>query len=448
MLLGAAAAIALIGAGLSRSKRPGALGLQVAAAVVGLGAAAWTTARTTNLDRIDADLLFARADRAALISQIAPRAGERFFSVDWKRDYGYDFRRGDLPDAALPNLARLWGYEDVGGYEPARGARYERWLRAATDWPMGAQPWSAHFALVYPPHPLDRDRAANLARANPVAAILPRWGLPATYANEHGPAPAPDWREGGVVTAVLLAPSDDIATTAALTIRQGEPAIAERFSTAPDPDERSPAPTSSGARLAGRLVTHRVELSPYDPGAPQATIELEAVEGALRIGAFVWDAELDRTYPRVAEAELVALHRVESGGNWAALMPGRPGETGGGAIEGVRIASNRIELSARWDGAGEAILEIHDAYWKGWRARVDGRRRSVEPSGADGRGPWRWVRLPPGESTVVLTYRPPGLQAALALMGIGGAMALILGRRSRRRISDAPQDFDNPLSRP
>jgi hypothetical protein len=67
----------------------------------------------------------------------------------------------------------------------------------------------------------------------------------------------------------------------------------------------------------------------------------------------------------------------------------------------------RIELSVVSDRA--SVVVVRDAFAPGWRAAVDGRPAPVLR--ADGRH--RAVEVPRGESTVVLTYAPPGLMAGL-----------------------------------
>ena len=84
---------------------------------------------------------------------------------------------------------------------------------------------------------------------------------------------------------------------------------------------------------------------------------------------------------------------------------------GPGTARLVSEQANRIELATRSDAA--AALVVRDAWARGWRAQVDG----VAAPLPEGRH--RRVELAAGEHRVVLSYRPPGLSAAMLAAALG-----------------------------
>ena len=134
-----------------------------------LGQATWVT---TDLKTIETELM-PHPEAPPLILRGGLHPGQRFFTLDWIRSASYDYTRRDLTDWALPNLAMLWGVEDLGGYEPAQSERYRAFMKsihAAEPW---RQPFAQHFGLVQ--NPLAREA---FDQANVRAAIFPRWGVP------------------------------------------------------------------------------------------------------------------------------------------------------------------------------------------------------------------------------------------------------------------------------
>ena len=78
----------------------------------------------------------------------------------------------------------------------------------------------------------------------------------------------------------------------------------------------------------------------------------------------------------------------------------------------IVYAPNRAEVRA--SVAAPAVLMLSDAYSDDWRVTVDGQPASLYRADYAFRGVW----LPPGEHTVVYSYRP---RAFL----IGGAISLL-----------------------
>jgi uncharacterized membrane protein YfhO len=63
---------------------------------------------------------------------------------------------------------------------------------------------------------------------------------------------------------------------------------------------------------------------------------------------------------------------------------------------------------------------VHDAWWPGWQAWVDGKSVEIQPQGL-----WRALDLTPGRHTIVMTYQPASIQKSLQLCA-GGAGVLVL----------------------
>ncbi|MDQ3639900.1 MAG: YfhO family protein [Actinomycetota bacterium] len=86
---------------------------------------------------------------------------------------------------------------------------------------------------------------------------------------------------------------------------------------------------------------------------------------------------------------------------------GIPGDAGRivSATKGVNTA--RVELATR----GPAWLVFPETWSKGWSATIDGKRTSVRRANYSQRA----IRVPGGESTVKLRYRPAGLDVGLTL---------------------------------
>lgn len=95
------------------------------------------------------------------------------------------------------------------------------------------------------------------------------------------------------------------------------------------------------------------------------------------------------------------------------LTPGRA-STPAGPAQIVRDTATQVVLRAT--GPGELVLR--DPAAEGWTATVDGASADTGP------GVWRTVQLPPGEHTVVFSYRPSHL-ALLPLLAVPLVPALV-----------------------
>lgn len=379
----------------------------------------------------------------------------RYLSLDRIPASSYDYRRPDRAAWLLPNLGAIAGMEDIGGYEPARSVRYERWFRTLNAWPGGAQPWERNFALAFP-------SAANideLARASVRFAVLPSAG-PALYLQRVRSADDPD----AVILASLLPPD---AGPALLTIRfgPGEKADADRRIDV----HRGGAPAASIALDATNLADstddrrlHKAEvelpggftagtsaqppwimlrLAPGD-SAPEVFLMPGSIESVLAPAADT-GTEPDPASPR--------LFRVTTPSRWISLHRTADLATIPFELAASEISANRISLSLRHESPAAATLTLRDAWWPGWTATVNGAPEEVRPSrsGSSASGPWREIDLPPPppqsppgphEETIVLEYFPPRLGGALALSaaGIVSLFALLVVGNPGRSRSDFP----------
>jgi len=94
-----------------------------------------------------------------------------------------------------------------------------------------------------------------------------------------------------------------------------------------------------------------------------------------------------------------------------------------------RLRESTDEVAYAVDSDVSGVFVLRDAYAPGWRATVN--RVEARILRADGRH--RAVPVPPGQSRVVMSYRPPGLAAAFAVSAVGILATLASLRRNRRR---------------
>lgn len=392
----------------------------------------------------------------ALLRGANLRPGERFFAVDWKRDFSYDFRRPDLRDSALPNLAMIWGLEDLGGYEPARSPRYDRWLASAAPWPGDRAPWRNHFTLAYPPHP-GSAAIEKLAEANLRGILLPRWGAP-LYLTPLGAR-----RAGG------LAPAWPLNLDLRVLFRPGTASATERMARLITSDggvldvpfDPSQAEAASAPVLAGPVLMEAVGEGEADPELRSQVIRLRAPEpgaslAALELGlpaeefpawAFAWSDEMSRTYPARADSGLRVLCGFAPETAWAVLHAEGQKEAAG-RIVSTQIGSSRLELEVVVEGEAGATLELRDTWWPGWRGWVNGTEEEIRPSGPDGNGPWRSIAVPPGRSNVVMKYEPPLLGTALLTSSSSLLALLLLGWMMDRRYSRPASGGEGESAKP
>lgn len=424
------------------------------AAYLGLGvfALGFGTLRHTPISFVEVGRLLNSESEPALVGDLDLQPGERFFSVDWKRDSSYDYRRFDLAQAALPNFAMISGAEDAGGYEPARTPRYDRWLASASTWPGGRQPWQANFGLPYPPSPTSINEAHPWAEANIRGAILPRWGVSVYLRRvEAGRwvGPAPQWAVPLTVrVAFVPGRSQEAAARRQLTVVFENGATARwrldettRVSLEDSVfgDLAKGEPLASGAEPQLAFEVHRLEIahpeamSPDPPALRLQGFHLELDPEDQLANAYLWSPAMRSDYEPVAEGRLVGAFRYSGAASWTQCRDAQTHRPVEFEVMESEISANQISIRIWNKSSTDAVLEVHDAFWPGWKGEVNGEETGVRPSGPDGRGLWRWITIPPGESTITMKYRPPLLMASLFLSMLGIALLAGCGGWLRRK---------------
>lgn len=471
------------------------------AAWIGLVPLALMTWRTTDFSSIPAD---------ALMTGVQNENGRtladegRMFSVDWKPDTSYDFRRTDGGETELPNLSTVEGRRSVDGYEPARSARFERWWDQAIRWPAGVQPWRRHFTLFYPPYPTDEDAAQALAPLDLAGGSIPRWGFPVYLHQSNGrwAGPAPAWPAGVELRIVIRAAeeseSGEPGKTGESTRRHlrvfyddrtmmetpldfepgAQPPVSVKRldrKLIKTPDGEMPDPSSLEAMIAAFRIYEIETWTPGRDGTKRlAGVELTLAEGDALVGAFLWDETLAEAYQPVGTAAgsgamakrvrytgpATRARVIASDGD--ARAERESGEEFTGEIEQIsdRTSPNQMQFHVEWSGREPARLRIHEVWWPGWRALVNGTPVEVGPAAGRSRAndeaqfpglpespesaqlrkspdlPWLELEIPPGASDIELSYFPPGLMIS-GLMTLAG-IALLAGYAAvaRRRERD------------
>ena len=108
------------------------------------------------------------------------------------------------------------------------------------------------------------------------------------------------------------------------------------------------------------------------------------------------------------------------------------------SVDARRLAPGRWHVET--SGARSALVVVAEAYFPGWRARVDGRPAPV----LEADGAFLGVPVPPGDHEVTLAYHPPASVAFGRLITAATLLAIAAGwLRSRRRRG---QREDGPAS--
>lgn len=403
--------------------------LALTASVALLGHATWVT---TDLKMIPLNCLLHPAE-PPLIERAGLNPGQRFFTIDWQPAVSYDYTRPDLADWALPNLACLWGREDLGGYEPAQSERYRAFMKRLHQ----AEPWrqtvyAQHFGLV------GVAASPALDEANVRAAILPRWGLPSNPlpGRPLGSMVYPrGYTTNFAVTALLLDP----AGPAGFSVAQGGNLFRYPLS-APHPlsardDLAASTATYAGPRPAPPFVA-RVQAASADLppqfGEPLPW-ELSLTPPTRLLGVYTWGSDLARLWRPVRMSEMALLMRTQGDPHWTSWLSGE------GEVLTRTIAPNRLTLDVSVKDSTAtttARLVIHDAWWPGWHATVDGRPAPILQESL-----WRALDLPPGRHAIEMQYAPPAIAQSLKICAASGISLVglcllwgVVGIVKRRRI--------------
>jgi len=176
--------------------------------------------------------------------------------------------------------------------------------------------------------------------------------------------------------------------------------------------------------------------------SPQPDAGGEVFSGASGMKVFRRDAfprawavhELVRV-PNIAEGNILVVQDPESFRHKAHMVGQPPPVETCSAPDQVQLLEHAADrLSIRADMACDGMVVLSDAFYPGWRARVDHRLARIYEVNVAMRG----VAVPRGRHTVIMRYRPVSvyLGAALSLLGILGALvwaAFALRPRERRQ---------------
>jgi hypothetical protein len=203
------------------------------------------------------------------------------------------------------------------------------------------------------------------------------------------------------------------------------------FSTTGEGDVNLRAYFSSAYKHRRLLDMLNVKYVLFEPGGvdPQLFAPLELVqendEGRIYRNPNVlpraWLVHAAEVIPN-DDAQLARLARADFDPAAVAILPSpAPSVSAPAAPEPVPVvtyAPNRAEVHA--SVAAPAVLMLSDAYSDDWRATVDGQPATLYRANYAFRGIW----LPPGDHTVVFSYRPRafligGTISRVALLGLG-----------------------------
>jgi hypothetical protein len=248
---------------------------------------------------------------------------------------------------------------------------------------------------------------------------MPRWGVPLFF-QEAGEgrweAPAPPW--DSLRMRAILAEAEPRTRVElykigrASRVKIGEAAV------------HPLAPEDDLVALPGGFDGPRAE--PPGEGWLSAA-ELPAVTGSVEGGAegwviqitgpgrlvdvFAWPDMAREFWEPLSVSSVAVLMRYGADPHWTRW------ETGAGEVLSRTIGANRIELEVDVRAAGPegtARLVVHDAWWPGWHARLDGEPIPIRPEGL-----WRAVQVGPVRHRLVMVYRPGSIPLSFALMGLG-----------------------------
>jgi uncharacterized membrane protein YfhO len=123
------------------------------------------------------------------------------------------------------------------------------------------------------------------------------------------------------------------------------------------------------------------------------------------------------------EAALPALLATTPGTAAVLEAPSSTEPSDAAPVAGKITEYHRNRLSAEIDAPAAGVVVIHEAYYPGWTATVDGQAAPIVPANALFRG----VAVGPGHHVIAMHYADGRflLLSVLELVGLAGAGALI-----------------------
>jgi hypothetical protein len=214
---------------------------------------------------------------------------------------------------------------------------------------------------------------------------------------------------------------------------QGDPLALRRYAVVRD-----------GVARGGRLAGHANVRWLLEGNKDKATGKGAAEKSALRpIPDVPNGSEVLRWAPAVM---WVGGARVVDGGAaeaWAELTREDPGSIAvlerSSALDGVKepgaapavagrfTSYGRNRVVAEIDAPADGVVVIHEAYYPGWRATVDGKRVPIAPANAL----FRAVPVSAGHHRIEMSYHAPGwlVLAPISVLSVVGALVLALRRK-------------------
>jgi len=107
-------------------------------------------------------------------------------------------------------------------------------------------------------------------------------------------------------------------------------------------------------------------------------------------------------------------------------------DTAAGTVVAISRAPEELRIEA--ESPAGALLVVNDAFWPGWRARVDGEEVPVLAADLLVRA----VRWPAGRHTLVMRYEPLEVRVGWILSGLGALAAAGLALHAARRRPESP----------
>jgi len=400
----------------------------------------------------------------------ALQPGERFFAQDIGIQISYNYTRPNFGETLLPNIAAMYGLEDIQGYDPLIPWRYAIYMRRLNAFPSPSVTlYPGHFGLVRNPDSPWLSRFGSLKARGPVDCFWPffppgvlepgkrieiplrrLWQLPdgeallqktRVYAGAESSAgtrrddpstPSLSFqllREGKAVAPPFEAkPSpkrgagvkDEMLDTLWPDITPYSSPLVERWRMIP-PSSRA---ASNGTGQTGDtiLVENRASLPVllYSLGLPRDIPAFEATADALTF-ASAWKEDL----PGMVDVQRVDVAKPEAGKYYETWAFRRPWdrvtvEVAANAPEPpatlpvlkgwhwIEKRANRLRIALP-PGHRGGWLVLSEPYAPGWRCEVDGVGATIYPADVL----FRAVPVSAGAREVTMTYWPPGLTRGL-----------------------------------
>ena len=396
--------------------------------------------------------------------------GERFFAQDIGIQISYNYTRVSFAETLLPNIAAMYGLEDIQGYDPLIPWRYAVYMRRLNAFPSPSVTlYPGHFGLARNPDSPWLSRFGPLKARGPVDCFWPFFPPWVVEPGKRIEIPLrrlwqlPDGETllkrtrvyAGVESSAGMRRDDPSITSLSFQLLREGKAVAPPFEAKPSPgrgtgvkDEMldtlwpditpysSPLverwrmiPPSSSAASNGTgqtgdtiLVENRASLPVllYSLGLPRDIPAFEATADPLTF-ASTWKQD----FPGMVDVERVDVTKPEARKyyeKWAfrrpwdrvtvEVPPNAPEPPAALAVlkgwHWIEKRANRLRIALPAGHRG-GWLVLSEPYAPGWRCEVDGVGATIYPADVL----FRAVPVSAGAREVTMTYWPPGLTRGL-----------------------------------